>query len=327
MNFEDVEAARKKCQFKDQALAKKRKKAILISCLVVFSIEALILLIVRPIKFSEPNFTKIILSLIFVFVACALQLGFIGIIVFILTYKDTTVRTECYLAYKKAYKSYFIYQQLNKIFTDLQYNHEQGLDKNLLKESGIIYTGDIYKSNDLVKAKYKNVKFLQADVEIIDEDRKKDEDGKTEIEYDTVFKGRYLIFDFPKKFDFKMAISFHGYGGFYINPKTGRGLNMIKTESPEFNKRFLVYAEDGFEAFYILDPIFLDKLEKLGAKYDNNLALYFSDSKLYIGLNDGGDSFEPPSPDAPINEQAEKAKVINDMKLITDLVDNLKLSK
>lgn len=113
----------------------------------------------------------------------------------------------------------------------------------------------------------------------------------------------------------------------YTNPKTGRGLSRIETESSDFNKRFLVYAEDGFEAFYILNPDFLYKLEQLGEKYENALSLYFSNNKLYVGLNDNNDAFEPPNPSAPLDEKAEEKEVIEDMKLITDLVDNLKLSK
>ncbi|MBR5939081.1 DUF3137 domain-containing protein, partial [Candidatus Saccharibacteria bacterium] len=109
--------------------------------------------------------------------------------------------------------------------------------------------------------------------------------------------------------------------------KTNRGLQRIETESPEFNRRFLVYAEDGFEAFYILNPDFIHKLEQLGEKYQNALSLYFSDNKMYVGLNDGGDAFEPPNPKEPLNEKSEIEKAISDMKLITELVDNLKLSK
>ena len=232
-----------------------------------------------------------------------------------------------YQAYKKAYKGYFIARQLASVFTDLNYNHEKGLDVGLLKKTGLIYTGDRYRSNDLVMGKYKQVGFLQADVCIEERTEYKDEDGHTETHYTTVFKGRYLIFEFPKKFDFKLVVSFNGYNGEYINSKTKRGLSRIETESPEFNKRFLVYAEDGFEAFYILDPAFIDNLEQLGKLYNNQLALYFSDNKLFVGLNDGGDAFEPPNPAEPINEKTETTKDINDMRLITRLVDSLKLNR
>ncbi len=325
MKFENVEILQKKYSAKSQDISKKHKKIVLITCAVVFSINFIILIFVY-FFISKPKTTSL-LSIFPVLVIFFIEWVFINVLASLSTSKDKVVLSEYYLAYKRAYKAYFIHRQLAKLFTNLYYDHNQGIDQNLLKASGLIYTGDIYKSNDLVQAKYKNVNFIQSDVEIIDKQERRDKDGNIETYYVTVFKGRYLIFEFPKKFEFKMTVSYGGHGASHINPKTGRGLSRIETESPDFNKRFLVYAEDGFEAFYILSPDVMDRLERLGEKYKNALSLYFSDNKLYVGLNDNNDSFEPPHPSKPLNEKEEEQKVIKDMELITELVDNLKLSK
>ena len=326
MKFEDVETARKRYFAKSQELSKKRKKIILIVSIIILTIG---LFIFAPsIKttmskmFTSGSFMliPIFVFLIFCFVTIVL---ISAIIMSLTTHKDEVTLSEYYLDYKKAYKAYFVQRQLNNLFTNIQYDHNQGLNENLLKASNLIYTGDIFKSNDLVKAKYKNTDFIQADVEIITV--KRDEDG--DLEYSTIFKGRYLIFEFPKKINHQMTISYHGHGEFHTNPKTGRKLSRIETESPDFNKHFLVYAEDNIEALYILTPDIIDKLEKLGEKYQNALSLYFSDNKLYIGLSEKNDAFEPPLASEPINEKQEEQKIIKDMELITELVDNLKLNK
>jgi len=44
-------------------------------------------------------------------------------------------------------------------------------------------------------------------------------------------------------------------------------------------------------------------------------------------LKDGKDAFEPPSIFKPIDENAESKKVENDIRLITDFVDQLKLNR
>ena len=326
IEFKDVELARQKYYVKSQETSKKRWKCILITCAILFSLEIL-LLFIGPFKqsnFFATSFTFLIILIISVIMFEAI---FVSIIVLLATHKDSGIIAKYRIDYERAYKGFFIHRQLAKLFTDLHYDHTLGLNKNILESSGLIYTGDIYKSNDLVVAKYKNTNFTQADVEIIEKRERRDSDGNTEVYYVTVFKGRYLVFEFPKKFDFKMVVSYGSPGINYINPKTGRELSRIETESPDFNKRFLVYAEDGFEAFYILNPDFLYKLEQLGEKYENALSLYFSNNKLYVGLNDNNDAFEPPNPTEPLNEKTETERVINDMKLITDLVDNLKLSK
>ena len=327
MTFEDVEAARQKCDVQDKELFKKRRKVIFVASAIVFPLEIIIFLFFFFKENPDIAITHFLLLLVPIVLVLAFELFFISVIVCLVTWKDTSVKTEHLIAYKRAYKAYFIQRQLAKFFTDIQYYHDKGLDKSILKESGLIDTGNIYKSNDLVRAKYKKTNFIQADVEIIERIEEHDKDGNEEVHYVTTFEGRYLVFEFPKKFDYKMTVSYYGHGSYYINPKTGRGLSLIETESPNFNKHFLVYAEDGFEAFYILTPDILDKIEKLGEKYKNALSLIFSNNRLYVGLNDGNDTFEPPHPSEPINEKEEEQKIIKDIELITDLVDSLKLDR
>lgn len=329
MTFNDVETARQTYLAKSQATSKKRQKYGLITGAVVLIIDLLILALnfshLAGLFSGRTSGVAVMLIIVPALIVLILEAIFIVVGVYFATGGNNTVKE--YQDYKHAYKGYFIARQLASVFTDLEYSHDRGLDRNFLSETGLIYTGDRYSSNDLVRGRYKQVGFAQADVKIERKEERKDQNGRVETYYLTVFKGRYLIFEFPKKFDFKMVVSFHGYSQAYVNPKTGRGLKRVEMESPEFNKRFLVYAEDGFEAFYILNPALLDNLEKLGQKYHNQLALYFSDHKLYIGLNDGGDAFEPPNPAVPLNEAAENAKILGEMQLITELVDSLKLTK
>lgn len=243
--------------------------------------------------------------------------------------KNLRERAELYSQYKKAYKAYFVNYQLQATFTDIKYNHKLGIDAFTLSCTGLIDTGDTYYSNDLINAKYKTVNFTQADVEII-----KQSEGKFTEEYDpvainqrsdTVFKGRFLIFEFSKKIFGRVAILPVGTSSFFTNPVVKAGLKPIETESTHFNRIFKIYAEDGFEALYILDPAFIESVEHFADRYCYKVALYFMHDKMFIGINDGDDSFEPPDPALPIDENKERAKVIEDMKPITDIISVLDL--
>ena len=99
----------------------------------------------------------------------------------------------------------------------------------------------------------------------------------------------------------------------------------VELESSEFHGRFRVYAQDGFEAFYLLDPAFMTRVEKLGEAYRNRVALFFADGELHIAIDNLKNSFEAASMREKIDEEAEIAKVKEDIKLITDIVDSLKL--
>lgn len=228
-------------------------------------------------------------------------------------------------AYRSAYKAYFVEKNLQKTFTDLNYSHEAGLHRTILGGTGMVNVGDRYNSNDLTTGKYKDVAFTQADVHI--EVEYTDSDGDTH--YTTIFKGRFMIFEFPKKFNFRLEVAEKGFGANKIpskNHETGRNFKKIELESSEFNHIFKTYAEDDFEAFYLLDPAFMDNTLDLANQYKGKILLGFLDNKLLVGLKDGKDAFEPPSVFKKIDEATETAKIASDINLITNFVDTLKLN-
>ena len=245
-------------------------------------------------------------------------LGLVGfsicaVVAVFLTRKDAT-------AYRKAYKGYFVEQNFQKIFTDLTYSHEAGLDPSILRATGMINTGDLCTSNDLTVAKYKNTGFTQADGHIQVEST--DKDGNTT--YYTIFKGRFMIFEFPKKFNFKLELVGRGFRAYRIPGKdgaTGRKMAKLQTESNEFNHTFKIFGQDGFETFYLLDPAMIVKIQAIAERYKNKLLLGFLDNKMLVAIDDGKDSFEPPRASKPIDEKTEMKKVATEIKVVTDFVD------
>lgn len=82
---------------------------------------------------------------------------------------------------------------------------------------------------------------------------------------------------------------------------------------------------DGVDTFYILDPAFIEKIQNLYEQLKKEICLTFMDGKVYIALNNGEDSFEAPNPLRRLDETAESEKIIGDMKVITDFIDDLDL--
>ena len=223
--------------------------------------------------------------------------------------------------YKTAYKSYFVEQIATKSFTNLHYDHEIGLDKSLLDSTQMVNTGDKYTSNDLITGKYKNVSFTQADVII-----EKEIELEKSSSFYKIFKGQFMIFEFPKMFNYGLEVVSNSFKAYVIpkhNPHTRRKYEEIVVESPSFTKKFKVYAEDGFEAFYLLDPTLIEKIEKLNSNHRKGMLLCFVGNKLYIGINNGKDAFEPPQPFKKIDEKVEISKIQQHIKLITDYIDSL----
>lgn len=306
VNFQTVEAAR------TAYLAKKRRiwRRSLTIISIILAITTLVIVT------SEYDGSISIFFHLFTMAIPIIIIGFVvsATIIAFATSKDITT-------YRHAYKTYFVEQSLATTFTHLRYDHSAGLDRNLLRASGYINTGDIYHSNDLIVAHYQDTKLIQADVHIQTEST--DSDGNTH--YTTIFRGRFLLFEFPRKFSFRLELIGKRFGAAQVPRQTtsGRKMSRLSTESTDFNRSFKIYAEDGFEAYYLLDPAYIEKIQSLADRHRNNLFLGFLDNFLIIGLNDGKDAFEPPSPKVTLDEATELAKVSADIKNITDLIDLL----
>ena len=304
MEFKDVETAR-------QTYYEKLRNGYLITFIVTVVLSVIILLIS-----GSGSGIGIIITLLFSFIF----IGGIGaIITSFATRKEAT-------NYRHAYKAYFIERNLAQVFTNLSYSHEKGLARQVLSDTGMVNTGDIYDSNDFTSGNYKNTAFAQADVHIQTEYT--DSDGDTH--YVTIFRGRAMIFEFPKKFSFKLELVGRKFRAYRIPGKdktTQRKMTKMSTESNEFDHVFKTYGEDGFETFYLLDPKMMSRMIDISEHYKNKLLFGFIDNKLFILLDNGKDSFEPPKPSHPIDEQAELAKVASDIKVITDFVDQLSLER
>lgn len=306
MKFEDVENARN--TYKNVLI---KRLSTVGSIALAF---LLIIILLNLNSFSDLPFDIMVVFVIFIFFLC-----FTMVIVSLTTRKYRK-------AYHRAYKGFFVYKSLTNTFTKLTYEREKGISSELLRATGMINTGDTYSSNDYVHGEYKDVEFTQADVCIQEEHT--DSDGNTT--YVTIFKGRFMIFDFPKKFASRLEVAEKGFGAAMVpfgKNKSGRKFERVNLESGEFNKIFRTYAEDGFEAFYILDPAMMNNILGLAEKHKGKLFFCFNDNQLIVGLQDGKDAFEPPSIFKPIDEQAETKKITEEINLITGFVDELKLNR
>ena len=301
MKYEDLELAR-------QTYKNRFRKVFFIS----FSVAAIpSLLFVGPL--IRGGF--VVFSLLFFGI-------FVGSIAYVLTFVFTKKDKSQYI---DAYKRYFVEGSLKSIFTNINYLPDVGFSHTVLSDTGMMRTGDIFHSNDYISGEYKDVHFAQADVHI--QDRYTDSDGDTH--YVTIFRGRWMVFEFPKKFVSKMEIVQKGFRGNIVprNSKNGKRIKKAETESLSFSKKFTIYAEDGYEMFYILTPDIIQRIEEIATGGNQKILLCFDDNRLHVGLHNNKDAFEPPSARKPIDEKTELDKMHADIKPITDFIDNLKLDK
>lgn len=225
----------------------------------------------------------------------------------------------------KAFKDTFVLKSLQSVFTDLVYEPEKGLDESVISSTQMMNMGDRYSSNDFVSGKYKNINVVQADVHIEEEHESTDSDGHTTRTWVTIFRGKWMIFDFNKTFKANIQVSQKNFGNSRIK-NWGQKVKYKKVmmEDQAFNNQFKTFAQDEHDAFYILTPSLMEKIKKLAGSINGKLLFCFIDNKLHIGLQNGKDSFEH-SIFTEINEEKVTNEIAQDIKIITNFVDELSL--
>lgn len=301
--------------------SKKRTRLIIFGSVFILVLAIIIAVIASA---GRPRFGRIgaILPFMFTFsFAMFFILLFVVLTILIHPARKATAK------YQAAYKQYFVKKSLEKIFTNLNYQPEAGLPKFIVQT--VMTGGDRYRSNDYVTGMYNKICFTGADVHTEREHRHTDSDGHTTTTYTTIFKGRFLIFDFNRDFSFRLQLAGKNFVGDRLPKFVGekKKFERMETESTEFNKHFNIYAQDGFEMFYILDPSFIEKLQSIAETYKDRVLFSFMDKKLIVALNDNGDSFEPPRPDKLESEAVEIKRINGDINEIIQFVDKLTLNR
>lgn len=224
-----------------------------------------------------------------------------------------------------AFKNTFVLNSLQSIFTELNYQPEMGISEQLIRSTQMMNMGDRYSSNDFIAAKYKNISVIQSDVHIEEKRETRDSDGHTRTTWVTIFKGRWMVFDFNKVFKANIQVSQKGFGNSKINNWfVETKYKKVMMEDQVFNDMFRTYAQSEHEAFYILTPALMEKIKQLVSNIQGKVLFCFIDNKLHVGIQNNKDSFEH-SIFKKIDETKIMEQISKDIKLITNFVDELDL--
>lgn len=229
---------------------------------------------------------------------------------------------DSYKEYKKTYKAYFVPSVLSRFFEDCKYDQSRGIDFQTVSDANYLRMDITFNSNDYIAGTYKKTKFIQADLNFGKNLKKRDIRGSNHYR----FYGRYIVIKFNKNFSHRLEIIGNGFSMANIpKGKDNKELKEVSLESPGLSKKARIYAEEEFEAFYLLDPAFLSNIEALFDMYDNRVLLGFYDDCIHIAIMNNRDSLEPPSLFRKINEEAEISRISSEFSSITSIIDSLKI--
>jgi len=199
--------------------------------------------------------------------------------------------------YAMDFKYRVISPLIKEIDRNLKYTPSMCISQTDYIHSGIFTSSpDRVSGNDLVKGKIDgiNIKFSDFHAEI----RHKDSKGRTS--WSTQFQGLFLISEFPKHFKGKTVIlpdtaqsAFGDFIGSFLQSNNFSRNDLIKMDSVEFEKEFVVYGTNQIEARYILSHTLMEKILEFKRRSKQPLSLSFRAGKIYMAIEYNKDLFEP----------------------------------
>jgi len=197
-----------------------------------------------------------------------------------------------------------------------------GVSLTRLGELDLIPPYHEQKLEDQITGDAKGVDFNLFEAKLI----RKSRNSKGRTRRTTVFHGLLCHFDFHKDFTGTTIISrdHSKFGNFFA--KFGKIGERIKLEDPEFERLFEVYGTDQVESRYLLTPLFMERIRHLGERVGHdNLQLAFDRGRLLLAIKKNENSFEGGSAFSDLTDLTRIRKSIEDLTLIYDVVDRLRL--
>ena len=175
------------------------------------------------------------------------------------------------------------------------------------------------EGSDHIKAVYHGLKIELGDISLCHESEFTDpEDGHTEKQSLSYFKGQWLTCDFGKELS----------GEVYISEWTKKDRRSMKSnvtmDNEQFSKRFCVTASNPQDAFYILTPHMMEYITTMADKSGGTVYLSFlRNGKMHVAVKTGRDFFELGKSNADVGKLRQK--FLGELRWFTDIVDTLRV--
>ncbi len=206
--------------------------------------------------------------LIFVFVF--LFQGFLYVIF-------SAVEEDIYKRWRAYYFRHALLPFIKSNLPDFRYKYRKFFSRDEFLASYLFHDSpfpEVYTGRDYLKGSYKGKPLECSWVSC--GYYTTDEDGNSV--YVDIFRGLILKLNFHKSLD--GAVLLYSDGPFSL-----KGFNRYRLDSEEFNRSFHVYSDSEFNAFYVLDHAFMERLVKFKKAYPK-VRFSFVKNTLYIALPD-----------------------------------------
>lgn len=232
--------------------------------------------------------------------------------------------------YTKEFKERIITPLIHAIEPQLNYTPYLFLPRHLFERSALFnHSIDRYGGNDCVKGSVQNIPIEFSDVHA--EYQTRDSKGRTQ--WNTLFRGLFLVAEFNKNFKSKTVIlpdlaekTFGNLIGGWLQSVNLSRDKVIQLDDPEFEKQFVVYGNDPIEARYILTHSMMQRILDFQKKIPHPIFISFVQNHIHVAINTGKDLFEP-SLFTSLLEYKQAMEYVNSLHYTIGIIEELKLNE
>lgn len=225
------------------------------------------------------------------------------------------------------YKRIVVRETFEETFSNIYYNHEEGLDIQKIIDCDVLTEIDYYDSHDYLKATINDINFECADMTIYDKNNKNKENKPIS------FKGQWYIFDLNKKYmsDIQIIDKNYKYNKRIVEAfkrlkpdEKIKNFIYIETDDIKLNDLFNLYTIVDFDAINFLTPKLINNLIQLKKKIYGELIICVHENKLHIGVNNFYNYFEPKI-HKKLNIENDKQKIRRELEDIANFIIDFNL--
>ena len=218
------------------------------------------------------------------------------------------------------YKDVFVRELLENNFENVVYQPTNGFTKDAVDSFDICRMGNRFFAEDYLNASFRGINFEVSDVRVADESSDEDSSSTTML-----FEGRFITFDFSRELASSVKIFSDKFKYRALTRKETRQ-EKVELESVEFNKKFDVFSDNPHDAFYLITPNFMERLNALTTKY-KSVAMSVTGRSVVVAFNEPeNNAFDPKTMAGKVDYVEEQAKIqsdIDDIKIIISTIFDL----
>lgn len=230
------------------------------------------------------------------------------------------------------FKQAIIAKLVRFIDPQLSYAPGRGVSESVFQRSEIYQKApDRYGAEDLVQGQMGATELSFSEVHAEYKTESTDSKGRRQTHWHTIFKGLFFVADFHKDFRGRtfvltdVAERTLGFLGQMLQSWNPARAELVKLEDPEFEKEFVVYADDQIKARYILSTSFMERILAYRQKTRKSLQLSFVRDKVFVAIPESRNLFEPRLFRTMLDFSLVEG-YLEDLRVATDIVEGLALN-